>query len=616
MASGSFETNHTTAVSTETPNHLIVSWSSTPDTAKNQSIVYWSVIGGSDGTSTGKWTAVRNVHLTINGTTYEILSAGDRVEMKKGMVLGSGSTVVAHNDDGTKSVSVSLTANVYIGSASAPNCTYYGTITLDTIPRSSTLTIANGTLGVEQTLTIGRYVSTYTHSIGYSATSGGTLTEIVPKSSSLSVSWTPPLDTAANAPSSQSVTLYVTIETFNGSTPVGSREYPVSFAIPSSVRPSVSVAVSDVTGHFSTFGACVQGYSKLGITLTPSLAYGSPIQTYVVTADGKSYNEATVTTPPLSGKGTLVIKGAVTDKRQRTSVEVTDVSTNSITVLEYAPPVVTASAYRCDSAGTKNDEGSHMKIAFSATITSLNGKNTANYTVRYKADGTSTWTTVMGTGTSYTSAAIACTSSSAWNVEVVISDKLSSTTKAMNIPIAFTLMDFYNTGAGVSLGKIATRDGFDCAMTPYFGNQRLQEVAAPTASTDAVNLAYLVANYGPTKADEAYPSCYYRTVDDVKEWINPPMASDIEYRTIERWMGKPVYTKIVPFGSLPNNDSRYINWYPDSGTVSSVISAVAVASGGSMLNVVDSANPATIWIITDGDYSSQTANVVLKYTKM
>lgn len=34
------------------------------------------------------------------------------------------------------------------------------------------------------------------------------------------------------------------------------------------------------------------------------------------------------------------------------------------------------------------------------------------------------------------------------------------------------------------------------------------------------------------------------------EWINPPMAEGIEYRTTERYLGKPVYTKIKQFDNL------------------------------------------------------------------
>lgn len=36
------------------------------------------------------------------------------------------------------------------------------------------------------------------------------------------------------------------------------------------------------------------------------------------------------------------------------------------------------------------------------------------------------------------------------------------------------------------------------------------------------------------------------------EWINPPMQLGVEYRTIERYLGKPVYVQVVDFGQLPN----------------------------------------------------------------
>ena len=36
------------------------------------------------------------------------------------------------------------------------------------------------------------------------------------------------------------------------------------------------------------------------------------------------------------------------------------------------------------------------------------------------------------------------------------------------------------------------------------------------------------------------------------EWVDPPMALDVEYRTTERWNGKVVYTKLVNYGGLPN----------------------------------------------------------------
>lgn len=36
------------------------------------------------------------------------------------------------------------------------------------------------------------------------------------------------------------------------------------------------------------------------------------------------------------------------------------------------------------------------------------------------------------------------------------------------------------------------------------------------------------------------------------EWVNPPMELGVEYRTTERFLGKPVYVKTVDLGALPN----------------------------------------------------------------
>ena len=55
-----------------------------------------------------------------------------------------------------------------------------------------------------------------------------------------------------------------------------------------------------------------------------------------------------------------------------------------------------------------------------------------------------------------------------------------------------------------------------------------------------------------------YPGCYYRTVDGVVEWLNPPMLLGVEYRTTERYLGKPVYKKLIEFPSLTGYDYVYV----------------------------------------------------------
>jgi hypothetical protein len=43
------------------------------------------------------------------------------------------------------------------------------------------------------------------------------------------------------------------------------------------------------------------------------------------------------------------------------------------------------------------------------------------------------------------------------------------------------------------------------------------------------------------------------------EWDNPPMVSDVEYRTTERLRGSAVYTKLMPIGACPNNTQKTVS---------------------------------------------------------
>ena len=361
----------------------------------------------------------------------------------------SGSTVVSFN--------------MYSGSGSTRNDTYSYSMVVD--PAASLLTAPGGTLGTSLGLTVTKYNSAFTHTISYVC--GTAKGDVCTNSSATSVAWgTSNGNTVALASQNtagQSVTVVFTIITYSGTSEVGRNTTTCTMAIPSSVKPSVALTVADAAGHLATFGGYVQGKSKLTITATPTLAYGSPIKTYAITADGKTYTTSPVTTDVLQNKGTLAITAKVTDNRTYPS----DVASTNITVLEYAPPGVTVTAYRCNSSGTSDAEGAYMKFGFTATISSLNSKNSATYSISYKADSGAA-TTVTGSGLNYTSGVIACDVSQIWTIEVKVTDKLSSTTKAAVIPIAFTLMDFYNTGKGVAFGKVATRDGFDCAMSAYF----------------------------------------------------------------------------------------------------------------------------------------------------
>lgn len=424
--------------------------------------------------------------LTMDGTLRETttLKATSPSQWSSAITYTSPWYTVSNKTSGTTVVSF----NLYSGSGSTRNDTYSYSMVVD--PAASLLTVSNGTLGTALPMTVTKYNSAFTHTISYAC--GTAKADVITTAPDTSVSWGASngntVALAAQNTAGQSVTVVFTIITYSGTTEIGRNTVTRTMAIPNTVKPSVALTVADAAGYLATYGAYVQGKSKLTITATPTLAYSSPIKTYEITADGKTYTTSPVTTDVLHNSGTLAVTAKVTDARTYPSA----VASTNITVLEYAPPAVTVTAYRCNSSGTADQEGAYMKFGFSATISSLNSKNSATYSVSYKADGGAT--KVTGTGLSYTSAAIACDVSKVWTIEVTVTDKLSSTTKAAVIPIAFTLMDFYNTGKGIAFGKVGTRDGFDCAMAAYFTGATSLPSGVTIGGKTLLNLIYPVGS--------------------------------------------------------------------------------------------------------------------------
>lgn len=76
----------------------------------------------------------------------------------------------------------------------------------------------------------------------------------------------------------------------------------------------------------------------------------------------------------------------------------------------------------------------------------------------------------------------------------------------------------------------------------------------------SINLSHAKLGVAPAVESTEYPGCYYRTVYDETEWINPPMNDDVEYRTTERFHGQPVYTKqiVMNFSGGTTQQTAYI----------------------------------------------------------
>lgn len=114
------------------------------------------------------------------------------------------------------------------------------------------------------------------------------------------------------------------------------------------------------------------------------------------------------------------------------------------------------------------------------------------------------------------------------------------------------------------------------------------------------------------------------------EYLNPPMKLGIEYRTTERYLGKPVYVKALSISPLPNNSNSSVNIAANSdGSADETIRAITAYGVTSNGNAIPawawSRDPAKkiylqlyLWIVyleTTFDASGENATIVVKYTK-
>ena len=107
------------------------------------------------------------------------------------------------------------------------------------------------------------------------------------------------------------------------------------------------------------------------------------------------------------------------------------------------------------------------------------------------------------------------------------------------------------------------------------------------------------------------------------EWLNPPMLLGIEYRTTERYLGKPVYVKLVDCGTLPAQGTHKDLVF--SSDVNSIISVTAYSpmrgntlpyydTNGVRYSIAGSGKTVMIWNYSESLLDTD-VRALIKYTK-
>ena len=247
----------------------------------NTSTIQWTLTSGTSST----YHSVYEVTAWVGGTASSNKVYGPKTAdwssrafpCKDGST--SGTLTIQHNADGTASpVPFRLRGSVFNNNPQ----NYDGSIDLTTIPRASTFTLSKTSGGTATTsfslgdaiyVNITRASNTFTHKVYFVIGSSGN--QVLSNSATTSANTTLAASLAQYIPSaSGTATMYV--DTYSGSTLIGSKSSTFTISVPANVLPSItSVTKTDTSNLLASYGAYVQGKSSLRVQTAASGNYSS-----------------------------------------------------------------------------------------------------------------------------------------------------------------------------------------------------------------------------------------------------------------------------------------------------------------------------------------------------
>lgn len=395
--------------------------------------------------------------------------------------LASGSSTISHNADGTKTLPISCTFN--------PNNGLHGTITvsaslsLTTIPRSSSVSVSAGVIGSSVTININRQSSSFKHTVRY-AWSGksGTIASNV----DTSTSWTIPLDFANDIPNSASGTGTIYVDTYSGSTKTGTQSTTFTASVPANVKPTFTgVSLSDLNGaaqnlipNSDTF---IQVISNIKVAFNGAVgSYGSSITGYYAEIVGKKQSTSSNggSLGIMNYHGTIKIRASVSDSRGRWS----DTKEVSITVLEYFAPALSFSIARTGSTSstltvTRNAKVAPLTVSGSQKNTmSLTFKVARLGTTNFQVDtgpATGSWTSISNLVNSQANLAGNYLANQSWVAIGTLEDKFTRSDFMVNVATESVVLSYDRSGVGVN--KIRERGALDVKGDIFADDKPIQQ---------------------------------------------------------------------------------------------------------------------------------------------
>ena len=305
------------------------------------------------------------------------------------VIFGSGTLTIPHNDDGTKSISISarLTNVADMGDISR----FSGTVNLSTIPRASAIRSVSSTeLGKPITVSIDKKAAIFRHQVWWSVNGSSWID--LGNNHDTSVQFTVPIDYANRITNSDTGTVDVCVRTLKGDTIIGRDVYlnGTSILVPKNIVPTLdSITASERTSKIAEIipkGNFVKDKSTIRLeALGAKGAYGSTIVSTEL-----SLGNLVVRAPqgefPANTNGTVTATAKITDSRGRTASKSIQVHVANY----YAPKIL---AFLANRAGNGTNKTVISTVLANVSPLIINGSNINRYNlkIQYSEKGTNRW---------------------------------------------------------------------------------------------------------------------------------------------------------------------------------------------------------------------------------
>ena len=441
------------------------------------------------------WGVTAPVTVTVNGNS-ESLNVPINIGTNSSFLFYGKDFVIPHNGDGTKTVDIKISVSLNSGGYGSSTAAF--SLPLPTIPRASTVNDVTGTLGSAMAININRKNSAFKHTVKYNF---GYLSGTIATNVDTFVSWTPPLSLATAMPSKTSDWGDITVETYSGSSKIGSATCRLTLNVPASIKPTLAnITLTDsnaaVKNLLNTPNTFVQVMSNIQVTFDgASGAYGSTISSYRAEIVGKnqSTNSNNGSLGMMNFNGAVIIRATVTDSRGRTSDPV-DVQA---TVLDYFTPQLSFTAQRSGSDSTTVTVIRNARVA--PLTVGGSQKNKMKLTFKYKEHSSAsytadtgsangTWTTISSLTNS--SAILGATFSVLKSYDVIGTIEDSFTSYEFLITIGTESFPLALRVDRVGLGKLPEKTGtVDSAWEYCYNNNPIQHHQVTTNNGTAIILS-------------------------------------------------------------------------------------------------------------------------------